>query len=133
MKAIQTGPIQVNTWIVPLAGNDVFIVDPAGSIITGDENKITGYLRDNKLTPVAILITHGHFDHVIGLSVIKQSFPAIKIAIGKDDAACIGTVLSEEFHKKSLEPIGGLSLLPYLLHLPKADFALSDGQSLNTV
>lgn len=130
MKAIQTGPIQVNTWIVPLAGNDVFIVDPAGSSITGDSTAITSYLAQNHLTPVAVVLTHGHFDHVIGLSVIKHAYPSIKIAIHQDDKDALGPQ-AEFFHRQCLAPMGGLSILPALTDLPQADFILSDTDTLD--
>ena len=33
-----------------------------------------------------ILCTHGHFDHVTGVSKIKKDYPDAKICIGKEDA-----------------------------------------------
>ena len=129
MKAIQTGPIGANTWIVPLAENFVFIVDPAGRSVTGDETAITDYLESHSLNPVAVILTHGHFDHVIGLPVIKEKYPKIKIAIHKDDSEYIGKN-SQIVQEKCLAPLGATGFIPYLSNLPEADFFLEDSCSL---
>ncbi|QTQ12406.1 MBL fold metallo-hydrolase [Treponema parvum] len=129
MKTIRTGPIQVNTYVVPLAENFVFIVDPAGCKASGDAAAITDYLAKNFLVPVAVVLTHGHFDHVIGLPEIKEAYPGIKIAIHKDDALSLGQG-GTEFHRLCLEPMGGLSLIPFLASLPEADILLNDGDDL---
>lgn len=50
------GPIETNTYVL-VEGQDALIVDPAGK---GD--KIIELLKDLNLK--AILLTHGHFDHI---------------------------------------------------------------------
>ena len=131
MKALQTGPIAVNSWIVPLNERDVFIVDPAGRSVTGDETAIQDYLKQKSLNPVAVVLTHGHFDHVIGLPSIKKSFPDIKIAIHKADAECIGAN-SAKIQGLLLEGLAGSSLLPYVSNLPEADCIFEDGQTFDS-
>ena len=42
------------------------IVDP-GCLITDEKNELETFVRDHQLTVEAILLTHGHFDHVLGL------------------------------------------------------------------
>ena len=130
MKVIQTGPLSVNSWIVPLVGNDIFIVDPAGCSATGDETAIYDYLEENSLNPIAVLFTHGHFDHVLGLSAIKKQFPEIKIAIHEDDSEWIGPD-SKNIQKICLDELGAGVLLQYLTNLPPADFILHDSDTLD--
>lgn len=134
LTALQTGPLGVNTWIVPLAGSCVLIVDPAACALTGDQNRITDYLSERELIPVGILLTHGHFDHVPGLPFLKQKFPYIKIAIHQKDAASIG---ANSFVHHS-QVLGAMSyydepLLESVTHLPEADFLFKGNESLDKV
>ena len=78
ITVVHTGPLDVNTCIVELGGSSVFIVDPANSSFSGDENKLVQYLNGRKLDVVAIVLTHGHFDHVAGISVLKKHFHLLK-------------------------------------------------------
>jgi len=61
------GDYQANCYILSV-GEHALIVDP------GDEaNRIITYLAMNGLKPEAILLTHGHFDHIGALeAMIKQ-------------------------------------------------------------
>lgn len=56
-----------NTYILKYNDN-VYIIDP------GDENmnKVIKYLKDNNLKLSKILLTHCHFDHIIGLPSILE-------------------------------------------------------------
>lgn len=133
IDSIQTGPLGVNTFIVPLAGRAVLVVDPAGCAYSDDERTVVNYLDERDLTPVGILLTHGHFDHVSGLNPMRAAFPSIPVAIHGSDAAFIGKN-SSEMQKKSLCAMGlgnEEGLLAALSGLPEPVFALSDGESLD--
>lgn len=80
-----TGALGVNTYIVPLDGDEVFIVDPAACSETGDENLITGWLSSHGKKPVGIFLTHGHFDHITGIKAIVSAYPDCPVAIHKFD------------------------------------------------
>lgn len=43
-------------------------------------------LADERLQPVAFLITHGHADHIAGLLSLKPRYPACPVLIGAGDA-----------------------------------------------
>lgn len=131
---IRTGPLGVNTWIVPLAGSAVLIVDPAGCEFTGDENILIDYLDEHDFVPVGILLTHGHFDHVSGLSYLKNAFPGIGIAIHEADADSIGP----ESRVRQSKNLGGMffgedDLLDAVSNLPAADLELKDDDTLDHV
>ena len=62
------GDYQANCYILSL-GERALIVDP------GDEaGKIITYLATKKLKPEAILLTHGHFDHIGALEEVQAKY-----------------------------------------------------------
>jgi len=48
--------------------------------------QLLNFLNDHKLQPRAIVLTHGHADHIAGLSQLSSGYPGIKVYIGKLDA-----------------------------------------------
>ena len=90
LTILRTGPLDVNTYIVPLAGDAVYVVDPAACALSGDETEIIDRLTERKKTLRAVVLTHGHFDHILGLRVLKRAYPACLIAIHKADAHLLG-------------------------------------------
>ena len=62
------GPVQANCYIVS-KDDKALIIDP------GDEAaKIIHYLSTQNLTPTAILLTHGHFDHIAAVDAVAQKY-----------------------------------------------------------
>ncbi|HUS71631.1 MAG TPA: MBL fold metallo-hydrolase [Sedimentisphaerales bacterium] len=56
-------------------------------IDTGLEaGRLIEFLKEHKLNPVAVVLTHGHADHVAGVTALRESFPDIKTYIHKFDA-----------------------------------------------
>ena len=56
------------------------------------------FLAENKLNPLAVILTHGHVDHIYGLTALRESFPDVKVYIHKIDA----DMLSAPSHNLSL-------------------------------
>ncbi|MEI8082406.1 MAG: MBL fold metallo-hydrolase [Actinomycetes bacterium] len=55
------GPWQTNCYLVATGeGRDCVIVDPGMDATAG----IAGVVAERRLTPVAVLVTHGHLDHM---------------------------------------------------------------------
>ena len=129
IKVLHTGPLKVNTLVVPLAENFVFVVDSACCHFSRDSNFLTDYLNQNKLVPVAAVLTHGHFDHVSGLKSLRASFSNLPVAIHKEDANLIGKNSGIE-QEKGLCQMGFDVFLPFVSDLPDADCFLEDGKSL---
>ena len=72
----------INTYIVHLPGRtDCLVVDPGF-----DTSRILDLLFDLRLTPAAILNTHGHIDHIAGNAAIKSQWPNCPIVIGAAEA-----------------------------------------------
>jgi hydroxyacylglutathione hydrolase len=51
-----------------------------------DAEPLLDFLGTNKLTPVALILTHGHADHIAGVEPLRKIFPAIEVYINKGDA-----------------------------------------------
>ncbi len=76
IKIQPMGATQTNCYIVTIEGKD-FIIDPGMGA--------TKWVLDNVTNPVAILNTHGHFDHVWSNKEIKETLK-VPIYCPKGDA-----------------------------------------------
>lgn len=61
-------PLLNNCYIVS-NNNEAIIIDPASS-----EKIIESFLNENNLRPVAIFITHYHFDHIGALDYFREKY-----------------------------------------------------------
>jgi hydroxyacylglutathione hydrolase len=58
------GPPQTNCWVLATApGEQCLVVDPG----IGAEAALDALLEEHRLHPVAVLLTHGHFDHTFSV------------------------------------------------------------------
>lgn len=63
------GPIQTNCYIIQNEDDECLIIDP------GEEGaRIISIVKQARLTPVAILLTHGHFDHIGAVDAVRDAF-----------------------------------------------------------
>lgn len=67
--------------LAPAAGEECLVVDPG----IGVEGDLDAVLREHRLRPVAVLLTHGHLDHVYSVTPVcgARGIPAY---IHSDDA-----------------------------------------------
>jgi glyoxylase-like metal-dependent hydrolase (beta-lactamase superfamily II) len=77
------GDFQSNSYVVRQneSASDCVIVD-AGL----DAQDLVAFLESHQLRPVAVVLTHGHIDHIEGLGLLRQRFPTVKVYIHKLDA-----------------------------------------------
>lgn len=59
---------------------DCLLIDPGGDNIS----EVVSYIKENKLNLLAILVTHGHFDHILSINELLDNFD-VPIYIGKED------------------------------------------------
>lgn len=68
IKQLPLGPLGTNGYIIS-TGSQALIIDPGG-----EPEKIHSYITDEGLKPMAILLTHAHFDHIGGLEAIRHDY-----------------------------------------------------------
>jgi len=83
IKTMILGLYENNSYIVRQneTSTDCIIVDTALDVA-----EMIDYLKDNDLNPVAIVLTHGHMDHIFGVAPLRKAYPEIKVYIHKLDA-----------------------------------------------
>ncbi len=114
IERIVSVPFDENSYVISLAGrDDCVVVDPGF-----EPDKIVDYLQRAKLTPVAILCTHGHSDHIAGNAAIKERWPECPLVIGEGDA------------DKLTDPQLNLSaFFDFALTSPPADLVVNEGDT----
>lgn len=73
-----TGPIETNTYVVSNDEQKCIVIDPSNGC-----EEVIQYITENNLAPEAICITHGHFDHVLGVNELLQKYPDTKIYVNE--------------------------------------------------
>jgi glyoxylase-like metal-dependent hydrolase (beta-lactamase superfamily II) len=77
---IVTGPLGENCYIV-WKEKSAWIIDPGT-----DAEEIIAELDNRQLTPVAIVLTHGHFDHLGALDALLAHWPTLPVVMREEEA-----------------------------------------------
>lgn len=82
IKTLPVGQLETNCYIVTNEETlESVVIDP------GDEsNTILDYLEDNRLKCVAVMLTHGHYDHVGAADAVAEETAAPVYINSADDA-----------------------------------------------
>lgn len=99
------GSFATNCYLVaPAAGEECVIIDPGQDAVDGVEE----ILREHRLKPVAVILTHGHLDHVWSVSPVcgAKNVPAW---IHPDDRDLLSDP-AKGFGVTSKQLFGGLTL-----------------------
>jgi hydroxyacylglutathione hydrolase len=113
---IESAPFAENSYVVFREGRpECLIVDPGF-----EPDRIIAWILSRGLVPAAILLTHGHSDHIAGNETLRDQWPRLPILIGRGDAAKLG------------DPAGNLSgAFGIALVSPPADRLLADEETLD--
>lgn len=117
LQVAVVGTMQTNCYLLTnTETKETLIVDPGDS---GD--RIAAYCLQEKLRPVAILLSHGHFDHISGVKAIQDAFRLPVYAAEAEEA-----LLSEPGWNLSAKYQGySVSLVPEVLLADGEKFELA--------
>lgn len=75
INVLPLGQLGTNCYIFyQKGGSKCGIVDPGGQ-----GERLAQWLKDKGLEPEAILLTHGHFDHILGIPGLRAAWPELPI------------------------------------------------------
>ena len=115
IQPIAEGAFSTNTYIVYGYDGDGCILIDAPFPYEGPE----GFISANGLRPQALLLTHGHFDHIFGIPAIRKAYPDIRIYIAEEDMHYLENNAEESMMMASmLDPITANSLAADHLQMP---------------
>ena len=116
VACVESQPFGENTYVVSRADDRRCIVIDPGF----EPQAIIDSIERQGLEPVAILLTHGHSDHIAGNAALRVRWPSLPIAIGRHDA------------EKLTNPAGNLSAaFGMSLVSPPADRLLDHGETVS--
>lgn len=83
IDTLTIGDFLTNCYILrgSLSSKDCLVIDPGLQA-----EPVIDLLQASHLQPVAVILTHGHIDHIAGVHLIKENWPDIKICIHSIDA-----------------------------------------------
>jgi hydroxyacylglutathione hydrolase len=107
------GGYQTNCYVLRKndAAQDCLIIDPGL-----EAEELLEFLDEQKLNPIAVVLTHGHIDHIAGVAALRNLFPEIKVYIHNLDAEML------------TEPINNLSVMTGMTFVTEPeDVSLKEG------
>lgn len=79
ITGISTGILGVNCYIAAV-DDGAYIIDAPDHL-----ERVFRTLRERSLKPLAVLLTHAHYDHILGLGEIRAEYPGLDIYLSQDD------------------------------------------------
>ncbi len=76
VKRFVLGPLKTNCYVLFNHNKDAIIIDPGYY-----DPILTDWLQSNNINPIMILLTHCHFDHILGIKM----FPNLPVYVHEND------------------------------------------------
>ena len=83
IKSFTFNPFQENTYIVYDETKECLIIDP-GCYTDAERKALKAFIEEKELTPVKLINTHCHIDHVLGNKFTSEKWD-IQLYINKED------------------------------------------------
>ena len=106
IKIFPVNPLAANCLVLwEDAGKACAVVDP-GFYRPDEEDMVFDFLRENGLTPDAVLLTHGHFDHAWSAASVARCFGCpIYLSVADDPVLKGSSAMLERLQlEKTVEP-----------------------------
>lgn len=113
VKRLQAGVYAANCYIIHTEDGDGLVVDPAG-----DVDEIVKYLEESSVKVGAIVLTHGHGDHIGGVLELKELLD-VPVMVHSDDE---DMVKNSALNLSTSMPMGEVNFKP--------DILLNDGDEI---
>lgn len=114
IKCVYGGYCGNNSYIVSNDG-ECIVIDPAMPFVYDE-------VKADKLKPIAVLLTHGHFDHIAGVEpFITKGIPVY--IHERDKGKCTGIDMSDYLENYNIKPFSPTNLITEecVLHLGSFD------------
>jgi len=126
VERLVVGPYQTNCYIFgDEETSSAWIIDPGS-----DESVIIRRLEKRNVTPVAILLTHTHWDHITALGGLKKHWPELEILVSKEDSLYLGPQGYNNLKQVCFDKSFWDRYEAQLGNLPRPTAYLHDGQLL---
>ncbi|HOF54827.1 MAG TPA: MBL fold metallo-hydrolase [Prolixibacteraceae bacterium] len=73
IKRFTVNPLEENSYLLSDESGECLIVD-AGFYFPGEKEEITAFIAEAGLTPVGLINTHCHFDHLMGVEYLRKKY-----------------------------------------------------------
>ena len=126
VRKYATGLLSTNTWLISYEPHTAIVVDPGGQ-----SSSLVQDLKELSINHIEIMLTHGHFDHTLGIPFLIEQFPDYALWIHKADAFYLGNG-SKMMHRKSFARLHAEYLVDELKEdLPEPSGYLNEEECIN--
>ena len=118
MSSVTIGPVATNCYtIINEESKEAILID-----VSGNPERLLAAVKEAGAKPVALLLTHAHFDHMDATDAVRAQYPDIEVIIGENDAPLLENPSLNLSYGFMGEPVS-----------VKADRTVSDGDELELI
>ncbi len=118
MSSVTIGPVATNCYtIINEESKEAILID-----VSGNPERLLAAVKEAGAKPVALLLTHAHFDHMDATDAVRAQYPDIEVIIGENDAPLLENPSLNLSYGFMGEPVS-----------VKADRTVSDGEELELI
>ena len=123
---LMLGVYETNCYVLRSSetARDCLIIDPGLGA-----GKLINFLKEHELNPLAVVLTHGHIDHIAGVAALRTEFPDIRVHIHKLDA----DMLTKPHTNLSAMTGGNFSIEPAEFYLDEQSIIEQAGVKLSVL